>query len=121
MDNSIKDVCAEVTCLHASGLRKVAVVALGCTAVANKEKHTGQGMTSGGVGNVIRNFQGNLGQWSYSARPLFMDRFFPCTQELESLKDFERDRILGTSKASSIVFLFPALKISRNGGELCSL
>ena len=48
MDNSIKDVCAEVTCLHASGLRKVAVVALGCTAVANKEKHTGQGMTSGG-------------------------------------------------------------------------
>ena len=45
-----------------------------------------------------------------------MDRFFPCTQELESLKDFERDRILGTSNASSIVFLFPSLKISRNGG-----
>ena len=48
MANATKDVCAEVTCLHASGLRKVAVVALGCTAVANKEKHTGQGMTFGG-------------------------------------------------------------------------
>ena len=44
----IKDVCAEVTCLHASGLRKVAVVALGCTAAVAREKHTGQGMASGG-------------------------------------------------------------------------
>ena len=34
MDPSIlKDVCAEVTCLHTSGLRKVAVVALGQTAI----------------------------------------------------------------------------------------
>ena len=33
MESSIlKDVCAEVTCLHTSGLRKVAVVALGQTA-----------------------------------------------------------------------------------------
>ena len=29
----LKDVCAEVTCLHTSGLRKVAVVALGQTAI----------------------------------------------------------------------------------------
>ena len=73
----MKDVCAEVTCLHASGLRKVAVVTLGCTAVASKEKHTRQGIASGGVGNVIRSFQGNVGQWSYSARPIYMDSFFP--------------------------------------------
>ena len=50
MDNSIKDICAEVTCLHASGLRKVAVVALGCSAVASREKPIGQGMASGGLG-----------------------------------------------------------------------
>ena len=51
-----------------------------------------------------------------------MDRFFPCTQELESLKDFERERVLGTSSASSVVFLFPALKVSRNGGDaICDI
>ena len=63
MANARKDVCAEVTCLHASGLRKVAVVALGCTAAAAREKHNGQGMASGGVGNIIKNFRGSFGQF----------------------------------------------------------
>ena len=46
-----------------------------------------------------------------------MDRFFPCTQELECLDSFERERILGTTAYESVVFLHPALKVSRNGGE----
>ena len=44
----IKDVCAEVTCLHTSGLRKVAVVALGQTAVGGgvRKRPTEQGRVS---------------------------------------------------------------------------
>ena len=43
----IKDVCAEVTCLHTSGLRKVAVIALGQT------------VTVGGGGSVNTTEQGS--------------------------------------------------------------
>ena len=113
----IKDVCAEVTCLHTSGLRKVAVVALGQTAAVGggggvNVRPTEQGRVSKSqvkssaycddvfpsektsIADVV---QGKIGQWSYSARPIFLDRFFPTTQELESLNTFERERILGTS------------------------
>ena len=134
----LKDVCAEVTCLHTSGLRKVAVLALGQTVAVGggvSVRPTKQGSVSGVlrkpvsfredvfpsdvsvVSAQVDSFKGKLGQWSYSARPIFMDRFFPCTQELECLDSFERERILGTTAYESVVFLHPALKVSRNGGE----
>ena len=97
----IKDVCAEVTCLHTSGLRKVAVVALGQTVtvggggsvntteqgsgsnvcvvrkpVAHREDIFPSDVSS--VSEQVSSFKGKLGQWSYSSRSIFMDRFFPC-------------------------------------------
>ena len=45
----LKDVCAEVTCLHASGFRKVAVLALGHTVAVGGEvsgRPTKQGRVS---------------------------------------------------------------------------
>ena len=138
MESSIiKDVCAEVTCLHTSGLRKVAVVALGQTAAVGGGVNVGpteQGSVSKSHSQVKSSaycddvfpsqktfiadvVQGKIGQWSYSARPIFLDRFFPTTQELESLNNFERERILGTSNYDTVVFLHPALKVSSNGGE----
>ena len=57
------------------------------------------------------------GKWSLTAQTVLMDRFYPGAHELESLKDFERERILGHSKCNSVVFLYPALKVSTNGGE----
>ena len=55
MDNSrIKDVCAEVTCIHTSGLRKVGVVALGCTAVGGSERPIEQDRGSGENYNALR-------------------------------------------------------------------
>ena len=92
----------EVTCIHTSGLRKIAVVALGHTAIGESERPIEQDRVSGenetalrdlGLGvredrypldNVqvteqLNSFKGSIDQWSYSARPIFMDRFFPCT------------------------------------------
>ena len=57
------------------------------------------------------------GKWSLTAQTVLMDRFYPGAHELESLKDFERERILGHSMCNSVVFLYPALKVSTNGGE----
>lgn len=45
----LKDVCAEVTCLHTSGLRKVAVVALG------------QSVTLGGGGGSVNSTEQGRG------------------------------------------------------------
>ena len=119
----LKDVCAEVTCLHTSGLRKVAVVALGQTAIGGgvRVRPAEQGMVSSVVKSSAysddvfpseRSFNpdevcsvnGKLGQWSYSARPIFLDRFFPTAQELESLSSFERERILGISSYDTGIF-----------------
>ena len=116
----IKDVCAEVTCIHTSGLRKVAVVALGQTAAVGEGgvvnvRPTEQGRVSKSHCQVRASaysddvfpsvVQGKIGQWSYSSRPIFLDRFFPTTQELESLNNFERERILGTSNYDTVVLL----------------
>ena len=66
MDNSrIKDVCAEVTCIHTSGLRKVAVVALGHTAIGESERPIEQDRVSGENETALRDLGLGVGEYRY--------------------------------------------------------
>ena len=71
----IKDVCAEVTCLHTSGLRKVAAVALGQTVAVGggvSVRPTKQGSVSGVLRKPV-SFHEDVFERSSADRPAALE------------------------------------------------